>query len=224
MGIDRAFLLERINQTLFNRAISRTQAFGVRLIVDVWEASAGAAADRRQLAYVLATAFHETGATMRPIREQGGKAYLTTNYDVLGDKPNRARRNGNTEAGDGVRYAGRGFVQLTWKNNYRKVGVLLGLDLVAEPDKALDPETAAIILIRGMREGWFTGRKLAEFFDTTRAEWVQARRIVNGVDKAPLIAGHARKFEAALQEAVAVKASTPSRPQPQAASPRRLSR
>jgi putative chitinase len=224
VSIDQSFLLERITLSLFNRSLSRAQANGVRLIVDTWEEISGPARDIRHLAYVLATAFHETAFTMQPIRERGGKAYLTANYDIQGDKPLHARRNGNTEPGDGVRYAGRGFVQLTWKNNYRRVGDLLGIDLIADPDRALEPGTAAIILIRGMGEGWFTGRKLAEFFDATREDWVQARRTVNGVDKAPLIAGYARKFEAALRQVIAITPSTPSPLPSQSRVPRRQSR
>lgn len=153
-------------------------------------------------AYGLATAAHETGRTMQPIREQGGEAYLRRMYDIEGARPAKARELGNDEPGDGVRYAGRGYVQLTGKANYRKAGERLGLDLVARPDLALEPETSARILIWGMAKGWFGGRKLADFLPSAGAATFEmfrrARRIVNGTDRDAEIAVLALKFQAAL--------------------------
>ncbi len=198
--IDRDFFFQRIRQTLFAGAIQPKQAKGLTAILDRWDHEHGNSGDLRQCAYILATAFHETATTMQPIRERGGKAYLRANYDVAGDNPVRARTNGNTEPGDGARYSGRGYVQLTWKNNYRRIGDLIGVDLVGNPDKALEPELAATILILGMQAGWFTGRRLADYFSGSRAEWMQARRIVNGLDQAGLIAGYGRRFFAAMRD------------------------
>jgi putative chitinase len=132
--IDREFFFQRIRQTLFEGTIQPKQVKGLIMILDRWDQEHGTTGDRRQLAYILATAFHETATTMQPIKERGGRAYLEANYDVTGEKPAQARANGNTEPGDGARYAGRGFVQLTWKNNYRRVGDLIGVDLVSSPD------------------------------------------------------------------------------------------
>ena len=223
--IDRDFFFQRIRQTLFAGALQPKPMKGLVLILDRWDREHGATGDRRQLAYSLGTAFHETAATMQPIKERGGKAYFEENYDIAGDKPARARANGNTEPGDGARYAGRGFVQLTWKNNYRRVGDLIGVDLVGNPDRALEPETAATILILGMEEGWFTGRRLSEYFNASRAEWMQARRIVNGLDQAGLIAGYGRRFFAAMRDGE-VRVSPSVQPQLPAPvpQPRRASR
>jgi putative chitinase len=223
--IDRDFFFQRIRQTLFEGSLQPKQVKGLTVILNRWDQEHSAAGDRRQLAYILATAFHETAATMQPIRERGGKSYLQANYDIAGDNPARARANGNTEPGDGARYAGRGYVQLTWKNNYRRVGDLIGVDLVSSPDHALEPENAATILILGMEEGWFTGRRLVDYFTGTRAEWMQARRIVNGLDQAGLIAGYGRRFFAAMRDAEGslIPSAQPQPPSP-ALQPRRACR
>ena len=150
-------------------------------------------------AYALATAYHETAGTMQPIRERGGPQYLTNAYDVRGDNPARAKRFGNTTPGDGVRYCGRGYVQLTWRSNYDKLGNLLGYPLAGNPDLAMRPDIAAQILVRGMADGLFTGKKLADYITNAKCDFVGARRIINGTDKAAKIAGHAETFLAALK-------------------------
>jgi hypothetical protein len=94
-------------------------------------------------AYALATAYRETASTMQPIREYGGPVYFTRLYDVTGARAQMALANGNTCAGDGPKYCGRGLVQLTWKNNYKRAGDKCGVDLVANPDLALKPDIAA---------------------------------------------------------------------------------
>jgi putative chitinase len=222
--VDRPAFFDRVRRTLFDDTLSTRQRQGLELIIDTGVHRLGGGS-QQALAYVLATAYHETGATMQPIRERGGRAYLTRNYDILGDNPRRARANGNTEPGDGIRYAGRGFVQLTWKNNYQRIGELLGIDLAGSPDKALEPATAALILVRGMQEGWFTGRKLSDCLTEDRCEWVQARRIVNGLDRATTIAEYARKFDAALEaQGSPVRPSPPPPPRASAPQPRPASR
>lgn len=154
-------------------------------------------------AYALATAFHETASTMQPIREYGGPTYFTRLYDVAGTRPQLAMKMGNTCAGDGPKYCGRGYVQLTWKSNYAKAGEKCGVDLVAYPDKAMQPDIAAKIMREGMTEGWFTGKKFASYLPikgpATRQQFTLARYIINGNDRASQIADHALKFQAALQ-------------------------
>ena len=153
-------------------------------------------------AYMLATAYHETASTMKPIKEYGGPTYFTRMYDVTGARPKTAVKYGNTCAGDGPKYCGRGYVQLTWKNNYAKAGQECGVDLVANPDKAMDPAIAAKIIRAGMSQGWFTGKKLSDYLPAKGRAGAQqyrnARYIINGTDKATLIAEHAKKFEDAL--------------------------
>lgn len=155
-------------------------------------------------AYALATAYHETAGTMQPIREYGGPSYLRRNYDVCGANPTRARKHGNVNPGDGERYCGRGYVQLTWHCNYERAGDAVGVDLVADPDAALQPANAAKIMVRGMAEGWFCGRTCADFLPTagpaSAEQFRAARRIINGQDRARMIADYALIFQGALIE------------------------
>lgn len=140
-------------------------------------------------AYALATAYHETAGTMQPIREYGrGKG---RKYGKVGKYP------------PNVPY-GRGYVQLTWDFNYEKADKELGLNgaLLKDFDLALDPAIAAQIMVRGMREGWFTGKSLSTYLPdngpATLAQFKDARRIINGTDKADLIARHALEFQKGL--------------------------
>lgn len=148
------------------------------------------------LAYELATAWHE--ARLKPIAEIGkGKG---RKYGVPGA---RMKPVPNAPSYGGQIPYGRGLVQLTWVENYERADRELGLNgaLLANFDKALEPDIAVKIMIEGMEEGWFTGKKLADYFPDergTHAQAVQARRIINGTDRADLIAGYFLQFQAAL--------------------------
>jgi putative chitinase len=153
------------------------------------------------VAYALATTWHETAATMQPIKEYGGPAYFKKMYDPEGTRPHVARALGNTMPGDGVKYAGRGYVQLTGRTNYDRAGKSTGYPLLGNPDLAMRADIAAEILRAGMLEGWFTGRKFETALPNvvaTREQFRNARRIINGMDKADKIADHALDFQAAL--------------------------
>lgn len=168
--------------------------------------------DIRHAAYMLATAWHETAMTMQPIAERGPVAYFNRYDPVLADTAQRratAVRMGNTLRGDGYRYRGRGYVQLTWFANYHKAGLAVGVDLVADPDSAMEPAIAYRVMSAGMREGWFTGARLTDYIRGTRCDYVNARRIVNGTDKAVTIADYARRFESILRAAEKKTAETP---------------
>lgn len=141
------------------------------------------------VAYALGTAWHETASTMQPIKEYGGDAYFKKMYDIEGARPDKARELGNVNPGDGARYAGRGYVQLTGRANYARFGI------ESAPDDAMKPEVAARIMQDGMEGGWFTGKSMRDYLP---GDYVNARRIINGRDKAELIAGYARNFERAL--------------------------
>lgn len=160
-------------------------------------------------AYALATAYHETSGTMQPVHEYGGAAYLRKMYDIQGDRPAKARELGNLTPGDGVKYAGRGYPQLTGKANYAKASEKLrehgfDVDLVADPDLAMRPDIAAVIMVYGMLEGWFTGRALPD--DLPRRgpaglrQFVLSRDVVNGRDKDDEIAAYAIDFQTGLQQ------------------------
>lgn len=149
-----------------------------------------------QRAYLLATAYHETAFTMQPIVEFGGRKYFDK-YDT----GRLAEALGNTPQadGDGFFFRGRGYVQITGRANYEKAGRKLKFDLVNKPDLALDARIAADILVKGSVEGWFTGKKLDDYLNSTKKDYRNARRIINGVDKADTIAKYAEVFEEALR-------------------------
>ena len=172
---------------LFGGSLSQGQVDGIEALL-----AATAALPVTHRAYLLATAKHETADTMRPIVEYGGRKYFDK-YDT----GKLAAALGNTPAadGDGYLYRGRGYVQVTGRANYGKAGLALGLDLLRHPDLALQPTVASQILVRGCSEGWFTGKKLGEYLP---GDYRNARRVVNGTDRADLIAGYARQFEIAL--------------------------
>lgn len=142
-------------------------------------------------AYLLATSFHETAQTMQPITERGGRSYFDK-YDA-GTKLGAML--GNTQPGDGFLFRGRGYVQLTGRSNYARASKEVGVDLIAAPDRALEAQLAAKIAILGMSEGWFTGKKFADYLP---GNYTAARRIINGTDRAEMIAGYAGLFEKAL--------------------------
>jgi putative chitinase len=153
-------------------------------------------------AYLLATAYTETWHTMQPIKEVGGPAYFMRQYDPHGQRPDVAHVLGNTEPGDGAKYAGRGYVQVTGRSNYARATRELGIDFVGHPDLMLDPGHAADVARLGMGEGWFTGRKLADYLpvagDGDFNHFAFARRIINGTDRAVEIANNALGFQTAL--------------------------
>jgi hypothetical protein len=152
-------------------------------------------------AYALATALHETAKTMQPIKEYGGPKYYTKLYDVRGDKPARAIQHGNTSPGDGPKYCGRGFVQLTWKDNYARAERETRSPLVSNPDLAMDTAIASAIMVSGMSQGWFTGVSLTKTLPNpqgTFAQFKASRKIINGTDKDDEIATYAIAFQNAL--------------------------
>lgn len=153
-------------------------------------------------AYALATAYHETAHSMQPVKEFGGDAYFRRMYDIEGNRPSVARALGNLQPGDGVKFAGRGYVQLTGRANYARAASELGEPLVETPDLAMRPDLAAKILRAGMSQGWFTARKLSNYLPAkgpaTQPQFVAARKIINGLDRAGDIAAYAMQFQTAL--------------------------
>lgn len=181
MTINRESFFLSIRGSLFKTGIKQKQVEGIGALLDRWEASGFT--DLRWLAYMLATTYHETAKTMQPIEEYG---------------KGKGRKYGTPDPVTNFIYYGRGFVQLTWKANYKTMGALLGKPLVDNPDLAMELDTATQILFKGMIKGLFTGKKLSHYFDTDTEDWVNARRIINGTDCAELIAGYGKKFFKAL--------------------------
>lgn len=147
-----------------------------------------------QRAYILATAHHETGA-FKYMREIWGPTPAQSRYEGRKDL-------GNTVKGDGKKFMGRGFIQITGRANYADWSQRLGVDLIAKPELAEGKEVATRIIVDGMRLGTFTGKKLSDYIGPDGADYKGARRIVNGTDKADLIAGYAATFEAALRAGI----------------------
>ncbi len=147
------------------------------------------------LAYILATIKHETADTFLPIKEYGTDAYFNNRYDNRKDL-------GNAYKGDGARYCGRGFVQITGRANYKKFTPIVGVDLEVHPEKALDPAIAYKIMSYGMRNGSFTGVGLARFINDGKTDYLNARKIINSLDRAEKIANYAKKFEVILAESM----------------------
>ena len=218
--MDRPTFFAAVRRQPFRGKMTQQQVEGLKAILDEWDRWMPKG-DQRWLAYLLGTAFHETATTMQPIREYGGDGYFFRMYDIRGDRPNVARTLGNTQPGDGARFCGRGFVQLTGRAGYIRAGRAVGVDLIATPDAAMRPDFAAHIAIVGMAEGWFTGKKLADYFNTAVTDWRNARRIINGLDRADLIAGYAIAFHGAIKAAQAASDATPAAtpPTPAAAPP-----
>jgi hypothetical protein len=191
--INREKFFYSIRLSLFKPGLKQKQVEGINAILDRWEATG--LTDLRWLAYMLATTYHETAKTMQPIEEYGkGKKYK------YGKK---VKRSGIPYTLPDKLYYGRGYVQLTWYENYETMGRLLGIDLLNNPDLALHPGIAADIMFEGMTKGNshfgdFTGKSLENYFNDTKEDWVNARRIINGTDKADLIAGYGKKFMEAL--------------------------
>jgi putative chitinase len=159
-------------------------------------------------AYALATAYLETAHSMHPVKEANwlspaaADRYFFRMYDIGGARPDKARELGNLHPGDGARYCGRGYVQLTGLVNYSLAAAALGVDLVGHPDLAMQPDVAADIMTRGMEQGWFTKKKLADYLPASGTAaapaFKQARRIINGQDRADDVAGYAVEFQRAL--------------------------
>lgn len=176
--IDRAKFWELARAILHGP--TQPQVDGTNAILDGWE-QRYPNGDVRWLAYILATALWETNRTMQPVRE----AYWESE---------EWRK-------ENLRYYpfyGRGYVQLTWKDNYQKLGALLYLDLVTNPDLALDPAIAADVIFIGMERALFTGVGLGRYFSDTVEDPINARRIVNGTDHAGDIAALYEQFKEAL--------------------------
>jgi putative chitinase len=198
--IDRNKFFAGVRSGVFRGHLAQKQVDGQNVILDAWDASDFT--DLRWLAYMLGTTFHETASTMQPIHEYGSDAYFARMYDITGDRPEVARRLGNTERGDGIKYCGRGLVQLTGKSNYQRLGGLVGQDLVSSPDLAMNPEVAVKIMFIGMTgqpHDTFSGVNLQKFFNDSTEDWVGARHVINGQDHAELIASTAKAFYAALE-------------------------
>jgi len=217
---DRTIYFDSVRASLFGGHMSQRQVEGQEAILGEWELQGQAPGppmtDRRYLANMLATTYHETSKEMWPIEEYGKGAGQP--YGAIDPETGKASY-------------GRGDVQLTWRENYKKATVELGLkgdaDLEWHPEMALDPQIAADIMFVGMREGWFRkssdGRPqtLYRYFNEDVDDPYNAREIINGDKKTVpswsngvsignLIKGYHQKFLAALEASWSDDAPAPA--------------
>ena len=192
--VSQVALATRVNASLFDGCMRASQQRGVSRYMAVWLLlkSMGERIPVSYLAYTLATVYHETAYNMQPVSEIGkGEGY---DYGI----PDEAT---------GQTYYGRGDVQVTWKRNYERLSSQLfnlgtlrrGIDLVTHPDRLLIPLYSAQAAIIGMKSGLFTGKQYSDYLDQEEPDYVGARQIINGRDKAEVIAGYAKEFERAVK-------------------------
>ena len=172
--MNEAYFFDRIRKSVFGNKMTQKQVDGVNRILS-YRTDKWPKMPDAELAYLLATVVHETAHTMQPVTEYGSAAYLKSKKYWP--------------------WIGRGLIQITWKTNYLKFGI-------KNPDDALQWPTALDVAFRGMILGMFTGKKLSDFIKPGKApNFIGARAIINGTDKARLIAGYADSFLDALTQA-----------------------
>lgn len=178
-----------ISSCFFNGKISPSQEGGINVIVNEynrrgWE-------ERSWLAYILATVYHETAKTMQPIEEYGkGRGRL------YGKK---IKMNGKPYIVPDKIYYGRGYTQNTWYENYLKLTTEAkkqgkDWDFINRPELLLQPQPSIWATFEAMSKGWYTGKRLGNYLNDVTTDFVNARKIINGLDKAKLISEYAEKF------------------------------
>lgn len=192
--LTRSVFYDVIRQRLLH-VLTQQQVNGIEAIFDYWENIQNNPPNWANpllpllfplawLAYVLATAYHESAHTFRDdIREA----------DWLSEEWRKTHLRYYP-------YYGRGLPQLTWEQGYRNWGLLLNLDLLGNPDLALG-KISVEILIRGMIEGRFSGHRLSDYTTATGFDALHARHIVNVMDRAVEIESYYLQFFQALTDA-----------------------
>ena len=215
--MSKSAFYDYVRSKVFGGSMKQSQVDGLEAIFSAWHKHGDG--DHRKLAYCMATAKWETGHDLVPRSEN---LNYTTAQRIRAVWPTRFSSNsaaqpyvrnpkglankvyggrlGNTKPNDGWNYRGRGLVQITGRANYIKMGDRLGIDLVNNPDRGKELPTAAGILMIGMYEGIFTGKKLSDYISNSSKDYYQARRIVNRLDKANEIANIAGGFEKGLEK------------------------
>ncbi len=166
-----------------NRRLSQKEVDALDNFLDMYESESRVSRlTIQQWAYIFATVFHETAYTFLPVREA---YWLSEEW-----------RKKNLRY---YPYYGRGFVQLTWKDNYKLFSDIYKEDFVSDPDLVMEPRYAFDILVKGCEEGLFTGKSLSDYIGCLKKEslymqFKKARRVINGTDKDSLIANYAMSF------------------------------
>lgn len=215
--MDRAKFFSALRGSLYKAGLPQSAVTALDAILDECMKRSLVAA---HVAYTMATAFHEVGSALIPVRENltyssaarlravwpsrfksdAAAAPYVRNPQKLANFVYGGRL-GNTGPNDGWLYRGGGFPQTTGKENYQKVGRVVGVDLVGYPDRITEPRIAVAALVAGMVQGFYTGRSLASY--SLPQQYREARAIINADvgTNGERIAGYARSFEAALRAA-----------------------
>lgn len=231
MPFDRKIFFDSVRSSLFSGSLSQQQVDGMNFKLDVWDEQP-LSEDLRFLAYPFATSYHETGQRMWPVRE----GFKETDAEARAYVKAQGYAYAVPDPTTGEVYYGRGDIQTTWADNYKKVTKELGLsgddDLYWHPEQALDASISALSLYRGMAEGWYRAssdgkrQTLARYFNATTDDPYGAREIVNGdKSKVPswsngvsignLIKGYHTKFLSALRAAWIPEPLPPPEPEPE---------
>ena len=177
----RKIFFEEYKKTLDkNKSLSSDEVKAIDSFLDLYEKNKKDF-NKYQWAYIFATVFHETAGTFLPVKEA---FWLSENW-----RKNNLRY---------YPYYGRGFVQITWEENYRKFSKLLKEDFVKYPDKVMEINNSFFILTYGFKNGTFTGKKISDYITDNKKDYRGCRRCINGMDKADLIASYAENFEKIL--------------------------
>ena len=213
----------KVKANLFNGSLTQQQVDGLNSIFNAWEKVDGKSIDL--LAFSLAITYHEVGQKMIPVKENLNyttaaqiKKVWPTRFPTIADaqlyvkNPQKLAnkvytgRMGNNAPNDGYLYLGRGYSQITGKENYTKFGKLLKLDLVNNPDLVLQPEIGAQILILGIRDGLFTGKKLSDYTSFNKARATvnpdSTRKAANGLTIGQNVENYTNKFKEALSNGI----------------------
>jgi putative chitinase len=197
--IERKHFYDSIRPELFSGSIKQSQVDGMDAILNEWDRQQ--LTDLRWLAYILATTYHETAKTMQPIEEFGkGKNRDYGKKLKMGGGPGKRVPYSTPDK----IYYGRGHTQNTWYENYQGLTKAAakqgkGWDFLNNPELLLQMEPSIWATFFAMQAGLYTGKKLSSFFNETTEDWTNARKIINGLDLAPTIAGYARRFYDALK-------------------------
>lgn len=213
MAIDRKKFFEGVRQGPFPGKLQASQVSGMNAILDEWERRN--LTELPMLADMLATAYHETFASMQPVIETRNPSKDKTNPSV---DTAIARLESSWKRGkmpwvksaywrkdkDGLSWLGRGLPQVTHKFNYAKAEKALGIPFTKKPELMLEMKHAIPVMFEGMLNGWFTGKKLSDYFGPGMTpQWRNARKIINGLEKADVVAGYAKQFYTDLVNATA---------------------
>lgn len=200
--INRKHFFDTIREPLFSGSMTQKQVWGMEAILLEWDMQG--LTDRRWLAYILATAYHETAKTMQPIEEYGkGKGHDYGKKLKQGGGPGKRIA---YESPDKI-YYGRGHTQNTWYENYQRLtqGAKIqghDWDFLNNPELLLEMEPSIWATFFAMRTGLYTGKNLSHYFNDKVEDWVNARKIINGVDCAVIIAGYAKVFYEGVKETI----------------------